>query len=154
MSNAYLEALKAKLSERDYSKLCAISNAEVHQFIAESAELCNPDDIFICSDSAEDISYVRQQAVSSGEERPLALSGHTYHFDGIYDLGRDRMTTKFLVPEGDSLSPAINQMDRSEGLKEVKGLLKDAMKGRTMIVRFLTLGSANPPFTIYCMECN
>ncbi|MDH7513076.1 MAG: phosphoenolpyruvate carboxykinase domain-containing protein [Clostridiales bacterium] len=99
------------------------------------------------------MAFVRQQAIFYGEEKPLALSGHTYHFDGLYDQGRDREVTKFLVPKGDFLSPAINQIDRDEGLREIKGLLKEAMKGRTMIVRFLTLGPANSPFTILCMEC-
>ncbi|MFH1318472.1 MAG: phosphoenolpyruvate carboxykinase, partial [Candidatus Omnitrophota bacterium] len=70
MSKMYLEAVESKLSEGDYQKLNAITNPKVQQFIAESAELCSPDKIFICSDSSEDIAYVRQQVVSSSEEKP------------------------------------------------------------------------------------
>jgi phosphoenolpyruvate carboxykinase (GTP) len=44
-------------------------------------------------------------------------------------------------------------MDRDEGLNEIKGLLKDSMKGKTMIIRFLVLGPANSVFTIPCIEC-
>jgi len=153
MSRNFIEKLRTKLSELDYQKLEAIINPEVSQFITEASELCNPKEIFICSDTSDQVSYIRHMAVAKGEERPLALEGHTYHFDGMYDQGRDREVTKFLVPKGDSLSPALNQIDRDEGLGEIKGLLKDSMKNRTMIVRFLTLGPPNSIFTILCMEC-
>ncbi|MBU1932009.1 phosphoenolpyruvate carboxykinase, partial [Patescibacteria group bacterium] len=153
MSKMYLEVLESKLSECDYQKLNAIDNSKVQQFITESCELCNPERIFICSDSADDIAYVRQQTVSSGEEKPLAISGHTYHFDGIEDQGRDREVTKYLVPKDDSLSNTLKQIEREEGLTEVEALLKGAMQGRTMIVRFLSLGPTNSAFSIPCVQC-
>jgi len=149
----YLEALRPRMSKPDYQKLSALVNPKVHQFIAEAAELCNPERIFVCSDSPEDIAYVRRQAVAVGEETPLALPGHTYHFDGPRDQGRDREVTKYLVPEWDSLSKALNQIEREDGLAEIKGLLKNTMRGRTMIVRFLSLGPTNSVFSIPCMEC-
>ncbi|MEM3727214.1 MAG: phosphoenolpyruvate carboxykinase, partial [Candidatus Bathyarchaeia archaeon] len=122
-----LEMLKDKMSETDYLKLSSIPNLKVHQFIAEAAELCNPDKIFICSDSLEDINYVRNQAIITGEETPLAISGHTYHFDNPQDQGRDREVTKYLVPKWDSLNKNLNQIDREEGLAEIKELLKNSM---------------------------
>ncbi|HEY82076.1 MAG TPA: phosphoenolpyruvate carboxykinase (GTP) [Dehalococcoidia bacterium] len=154
MSNKYLEALQARTSQDDYRKLCALDNPKVHQAIAEAAELCNPDRVFICSDTPDEIAHIRNMAIVSREESAaLATPGHTFHFDGPQDQGRDRGVTRFLVPKGDSLSKALNQIDRDEGLAEVKGLLRDAMKGRTMIVRFLTLGPASSPFTVHCLEC-
>jgi phosphoenolpyruvate carboxykinase (GTP) len=127
---------------------------KVHQFIAEAAELCNPKNIFICSDTPDEIAYIKHMAIASGEEcAALATPGHTYHFDGYYDQGRDREVTKFLVPKGCSLSPALKQIDRDEGLNEILNLLRGSMAGRTMIVRFLILGPANSIFTIPCMEC-
>ncbi len=150
----YLAALQAKTSQDDYKKLSAIDNQEVHQAIYESAELCNPDDIFICSDTADEVAYIRNMAIVKSEENAaLAIPGHTFHFDGPNDQGRDRGVTKLLVPKGDSLNEALNQIEREEGITEVQGLCKDAMKGRTMIVRFLTLGPADSEFTIYCLEC-
>ena len=152
--NTYLEALRPKLSELDYKKLCAITNFKVHEFIAKASDLCNPERIFICSDSAEDIAYVRHQAIATGEEKAiLTLPGHTVHFDGVYDQGRDRQATKYLVPKGVSLSKALNQIDRQEGLTEVKGLLRDSMECRTMIARFLSLGPSNSIFTIHGLQC-
>src|SRR3972149_3978371 len=152
--NAQIEVLQPKLSRLDYEKLCTIADIKVHQFIAEADELCNPEKIFICSDSAEDIAHVRRKAIATGEENAiLALSGHTVHFDGIYDQGRDRQVTKYLVPKGESLSKALNQIGRDEGLAEIKNLLRDAMKGRTMIVRSVSLGPPHSIFTLLGVQC-
>jgi phosphoenolpyruvate carboxykinase (GTP) len=151
--NGYLEAIRPKMSDADYRELCALTNPKVYEFIAKSSDLCNCEKIFICSDSAEDITYVRQQAITNGEEATLKLEGHTVHFDGIYDQGRDRKATKYLVPRGTSFGKALNQIDRQEGLVEVKGLLRDSMKGRTMIVRFISLGPPNSVFTILGLQC-
>ena len=151
--NPYIEALRPKLSQPDYEKLCAISIPKVHEFIAKSADLCNAEQVFICSDSAEDIAYVRQQAITTKEEAPLNITGHTIHYDGFYDQGRDRKATKYLVPKRVFLSKALNQIDRQEGLAEVKSLLRDSMNGRTMIARFLSLGPTNSVFTILGLQC-
>jgi len=152
--NPYLETLLPKLSEADFKKLSAIDNPNVHEFIAKESDLCQPKDIFICSDSAEDIAHVRKQAMVSCEEQAiLTLRGHTVHFDGENDQGRDRQATKYLVPKGITLSKALNQMDRQEGLAEVRGLLRDSMQGKTMIVRFISLGPPDSIFTILGVQC-
>jgi len=141
------------MNEVDYQKLCAITNHKVYEFIAKSSDLGNCEKIFICGDSAEDIAHVRQQAITTCEETGLKLKGHTVHFDGIHDQGRDRQATKYLVPRGISFGKALNQIDRQEGLVEVKGLLRDSMKNRTMIVRFISLGPPNSVFTILGLQC-
>ena len=152
--NPYLEVLQPKLSAEDFKKLSAIDNPNVHEFIAKESDLCHPEKIFICSDSAEDIGYVRKQAIATGEEKAiLTLPGHTVHFDGEQDQGRDRQNTKYLVPKGVTLSKALNQIDRQEGLTEVRGLLRDSMIGRTMIVRFIALGPKDSIFTILGVQC-
>ncbi|MGQ9515061.1 MAG: phosphoenolpyruvate carboxykinase (GTP) [Thermoproteota archaeon] len=152
--NSYLETVQPKLSRLDFEKLHAIDNPLVHEFIAKASDLCNPEKIFICSDSAEDRAYIRRQAIETGEEKAiLEIPGHTVHFDGIHDQGRDRYATKYLVPKGVTLSKVLNQIDRQEGLAEVKGLLRDSMVGRTMIVRFLSLGPLNSIFTILGLQC-
>jgi GTP-dependent phosphoenolpyruvate carboxykinase len=71
--STYLEAIRPKLSKNDYQKLSSINNPKVHQFVAECAELCGAGRIFICSDSAQDLAYVRQQAMTTGEEQPLSI---------------------------------------------------------------------------------
>lgn len=153
MMNGYLEALQAKMSDVDFQKLAAIPHTKVHEFIAKASDLCNCAKIFICNNSAEDIAYIRQKAIETGEEKVLAMPGHTVHFDGIHDQGRDREATKYLVPKGVTLSKALNQIDRQEGLAEVKSLLRDSMTGRTMIVLFISLGPPNSVFTVLGLQC-
>jgi len=152
--NPYLEAIQPKLGPKDLEKLSEIDNPIVHEFIAKASDLCHPDKIFIVSDAKEDIAYVRKQAIATGEEQAtFTLQGHTVHFDGEQDQGRDRQNTKYLVPKGISLSKALNQMDRQEGLTEVRGALRDLMVGKTMIVRFISLGPVDSVFTILGLQC-
>jgi len=153
MPEKYVQLLQEKLTNAQYQRLIEIPNTTLHRFVADSVKLCNPDSVYVCTDSEEDLEYVRRQTVESGEEIPLNIPGHTCHFDGITDQGRDRKVTKYLVAKGESLSKALNQVEREEGLAEVRGLLNGAMNARTMIVRFMTLGPANSVFSIPCVEC-
>ena len=151
--NTVSDLLRNALSDGDYQKLMAIDNPAMHAFVADAIEVCEPETVWVCTDSPEDIAYTRRMALELAEERRLAIDGHTLHFDGPKDQGRDRAVTKYLVPKGDTLSEALNQMDRDEGLAEVRGLMKGSMKGRTMAVRCLTLGPNNSPFSVPCVEC-
>jgi phosphoenolpyruvate carboxykinase (GTP) len=144
--------LKAKCDDASFKKLSAIDNPGIHQFVARYAELCNPDRIFVCSDSAEDLAYVRQKAIDGGEERKLATPGHTIHFDGYFDQGRDKEHTAFLLPKGVDLGPNIRGIDKDEGTKEVHQILKGIMKGTEMYVRFFCLGPTNSPFSVTSLQ--
>ena len=146
------ELLKEKLTAENYDRLIAVDNAKIHEFVADAIELTNPQKVFVCTDSEQDVKHVREMALASGEERPLETPGHTYHFDGPSDQGRDREITRYLVPKTETLSEALNQIEREEGLAEIRGLLKGSMKGRTMILRFLSLGPAGSVFSVPCVQ--
>ena len=146
------ELLKERLTAENYNKLMAVDNMKIHGSVADAIELTNPQIVFVCTESEQDIRYVREMAIKSGEEKPLQNPGHTYHFDGISDQGRDRKATKYLVPKTETLSKALNQIEREEGLAEVRGLLKDSMMDRIMILRFLSLGPAGSIFSIPCVQ--
>lgn len=153
MPKAIEELLKSKLDKDNYSKLTALKNSRLNEFIADAITLCEPDRVVVCDDSPESVNMSRQNALEAKEETPLTIEGHSVHFDGLQDQGRDRKATKYLVPEGEDFPKALNQIERKAGLDEVRGLLKGSMKGRTMIVRFLTLGPNNSVFSIPCVEC-
>jgi phosphoenolpyruvate carboxykinase (GTP) len=145
--------LKKKLTAENYNRLIALDNSKLYNFIADAIELCSPASVFVCTDEPEDLEDTRRRAVETGEERPLKMQGHTIHFDGMDDQGRDREVTRYLVPKTDTLSKALNQVEREKGLAEIRSLLKGAMQNRTMIVRFMTLGPNNSQFSIPCVEC-
>ena len=145
--------LKNLLDAENYKRLMAIDNERLYSFVADCIRLCQPRSVFVSTDSAEDVAYTRRMALETKEERPLKIEGHTFHFDGTDDQGRDREVTKYLVPTNDSLGKALNQIERQKGLAEIRGLLEGAMKGRIMSVRFMTLGPNNSDFSIPCVEC-
>ncbi|MCE5328073.1 MAG: phosphoenolpyruvate carboxykinase (GTP) [Planctomycetaceae bacterium] len=153
MAETYAALLKSRMDDGNYKKLVAIGNPKLDAFVADAIELCDPETVWISTDSPEDIEHTRRMSVTLGEEKALAISGHTIHFDGMEDQGRDREVTKYLVPQGETLSQALNQAERGQGLAEVRSLMKGAMRGRTMVVRFMTLGPNNSAFSVPCVEC-
>jgi len=146
------KSLKATLDADSYQKLKKMDNPELIRFITRYKELCNPDDVFVCTDSREDVQYIRAEAIRSGEERELATEGHTVHFDGYYDQARDKKNTKFLLPPDVDLGPGINAMDRDEGLKEIHEILRGIMRGHRMYVLFFCLGPLNSQFSIPAVQ--
>jgi len=153
MKEDLVQFLQDKIGGVDCERLLALGNTRLNEFVSDAIELCEPESVAVLDDSDESEALTRNKAVEGREEAPLATDGHTVHFDGMSDQGRDREATKYLVPEGESLSKALNQMEREAGLAEVRGLMKGSMKGRTMIVRFLSLGPTNSDFSIPVVEC-
>ncbi|MBU4376220.1 MAG: phosphoenolpyruvate carboxykinase (GTP), partial [Candidatus Omnitrophica bacterium] len=153
MSDSCLKLLESRLDASNYKKFADVKNGRLYAFVVDAIELCKPESVWVSTDSSEDAEHTRKMALKLGEEKPLKYPGHTIHFDGMQDQGRDREATKYLVPTTDTLSKALNQIEREDGLDEVRRLLDGAMKGRTMIVRFMALGPNNSEFSIPCVEC-
>ena len=119
--------LKQRLGDEGFKKLSRIDNPELHSFIAKYIEHCNPSKVFVCTDAPADLKYVREAAISNGEEAALAMEGHTIHFDNAKDQARDKEHTLILVPKGTDLGATIKTGDRDECLKEVAEIMKDIM---------------------------
>jgi len=84
MSNTQ-KLLKEKLTVENYNKLILLNNTKIHDFVADAIGLTNPSSVFVCTNSHQDIAYIRELAIKTGEEIPLDVPGHTCHFDGYYD---------------------------------------------------------------------
>ncbi len=152
MDQKTISILKTRLDEKSYQKLIRINNPKLHQFIANYIDICNPAKVFVCTNSAEDIQYIREAAIRNMEEAELAIKGHTIHFDGYYDQARDKEKTKFLLPKGVDLGPRINAIDKEEGIKEIHAILKNIMEGHEVYIKFFCLGPTNSEFTIPCVQ--
>ncbi len=144
--------LKGKMDKASLQKLNALKNQDVNAFVARAIELCTPDRVWVGTDADEDAAYCRQLAIDNKEEIPLPTAGHTVHFDGYYDQGRNPEVTKYLVPKGETLDPKLKQLERQQGLSEMEQLQRGAYKGRTMLVRFFCLGPVNSVFAIPCLQ--
>ncbi|HDS84976.1 MAG TPA: phosphoenolpyruvate carboxykinase (GTP) [Phycisphaerales bacterium] len=146
------DILQSKLDKANLQKLIALNNPRLNAFVADAVELTEPDNVVVFTDAEEDIAAIRQWAVNGGGEHPLATEGHTYHFDGPNDQGRDTFSTRYLLPKGMELGESLNSIERDEGLGEVRSFLKGTMKGRTMMICFWCLCPTGSDFSISCVQ--
>ncbi len=148
----YQNVLKSRLDDVNYRKLAEIKNPQIHSFVAEYIELCNPESVFVITDSEEDRNYIRELSIRNGEEKELAMEGHTVHFDGYNDQARDKDKTKYLLEKGVDLGERLNSIDKTEGVGEVRSFLEDSMQGKQMLVCFFCLGPQDSAFSIPAMQ--
>jgi phosphoenolpyruvate carboxykinase (GTP) len=140
------------IDELNMNKLEALGNEHVIKIVKEYVELCKPAKVTVLTDSKEDIEYVRNLAIKNGEEKKLAIEGHTIHYDGINDQARDKANTRVMIEGTNKLSKAINTIPKEEGLKEVLDCMKGVMEGKEMIVCFYCLGPLNSKFSISALQ--
>ncbi len=144
--------LENLMDKESLDKLKAVKNTHVEEVVAKYAALCKPSKIIVFDDSKEDINKIRELAKTKKEESSLAMEGHTVHYDGYFDQGRDAANTKILVEKGVQISKKLNTGEREENLKEVYGLLDGIMKGKEMLVRFYCLGPENSKFSLCALQ--
>ena len=140
------------LNEVNRKKIDALNNAKAMQVIEKYINLCKPSKVSVITDSDDDIRYVRDLSISNGEETKLSMDGHTIHFDGFNDQGRDTKNTKILITPEMKLSEGLNPMDRDEGIREVHALMDGIMEGREMLIRFFCLGPLDSRFSISALQ--
>jgi len=147
-------ALEKWINSEDLEKLRALENPKVEKVIEEFLTLCKPAKTKVIDDSPEDIAYIRQLAIDNGEEMKVAVEGHTVHYDGFYDQARDKKNTRLLVPadEKEGYGQHINTIDRDEGLKEVLEIMDGTMKGKTVLIRFFSLGPIKSKFSLLALQ--
>ena len=146
------ELIRRKTDAKDLQRLEAISHPRFHAFVEDAVKLTEPEKIRVFTDSPEDIAALHELAINGGGEQPLAMEGHTFHFDGRNDQGRDTFSTRYLLPKGMDLGESLNSIDREEGLSEVRGFLAGSMRGRTMLICFWCLCPTNSDFSISCVQ--
>ncbi len=131
MRENYTQVLQARLDKESYCRLAAIRNPKLHRFIAEYVDLCNPASVFVATDAAEDIAYVRNLALQRGEERHWPSRATPSTSTAPQDQGRDQEVTQYLVParRGPRQAPQQHR-PRRQGLEEVRGLLEGPMNGQ------------------------
>lgn len=140
------------ISAQNQAKLRALRNSHVEKIVEDYVRLCKPNKVTVITNSAEDVAHVRELAIRNGEETPLAMPGHTVHFDGYYDQGRDKDNTKVLLRKGQKISKEIVTGDRDECLTEVFGVMDGIMAGKEMFVLFFCLGPVRSKFAIPALQ--
>jgi phosphoenolpyruvate carboxykinase (GTP) len=144
--------LEQKLDAVNREKLSPITNEDALIKIAAAINMCEPDDVFINTGSAEDVAWIRKYALEKGEEAPLAKPNHTIHFDLPQDQGRMVSQTLYIVNEDEKTSALAKKLVRSEGLEYMQTHMKGIMKGMIMIVGFYSRGPVGAYATTPAIE--
>jgi phosphoenolpyruvate carboxykinase (GTP) len=136
----------------DLQKLEELNNQHVIKVVEEAIQLCKPAKVVVITDSKEDIAYVRKLTLINGEEKKLKMEGHTIHFDGYYDQGRDKAHTRYLLSKDVDWGIEVEYTEKEKGLKEIHSFFDGSMKGKEMLVRFFSLGPANSIFSLKALQ--
>ena len=153
MSRNFEQLIQSRMTEENYKKIIDLDNHYILNFLEHFIAHCDPASVYVCTDSEGDIQYVRDQAVSLGEEERLFNDKQTIHWDGPKDQGRDKNNTRFLVHKKDlNHMTALNSIEYHKGYREIMNLSKGVMKGKPAVVQFLCEGPTESIFSIPCVQ--
>ncbi|MCK4314428.1 MAG: phosphoenolpyruvate carboxykinase, partial [Anaerolineae bacterium] len=109
-----------RCDQEDVTKLSKITNEEALLKIANAISMTNPDAVFVNTGSDADVQKVREMSLKKGEEQPLAMKGHTIHFDLAQEQARIIDRTFYIVNEGEEVSVLAKRILRDEAYEYVK----------------------------------
>jgi phosphoenolpyruvate carboxykinase (GTP) len=131
------------------SSTIAASSA-LQRWVAEAAELTQPDRITWCDGSVEESERFTEQAVRSGVLIPLNQTRRPrcyLHRSNPNDVARAEHLTFICTPSKDDAGPTNNWMAPDEAYAKVGAWLKGSMRGRTMYVIPYVLGPLGSRFS-------
>lgn len=141
-----LEFLKSKMDAAQYEKLAALNNAKLNDFIAESAEMCTPDSIYLCDGSKEEYDTLMKEMVDSGLAIALKKRPNSFLFrSDPSDVARVEGRTYIACKDKENAGPTNNWIDPDELKVTMRELYKGCMKGRTMYVIPFSMGPVGSP---------
>ncbi len=143
---------ESKMSPEHLARLGVIKNPDVLLKIANAILMCEPDEIYVNTGSAEDLAFIRQMALDKGEEAPLPMAEHTIHYDLSGEQGRIVDRTFYIVDEGEALSSLAKKKLRGVALDEVRTHMSGIMRGKTMVIGFYSRGPAGAPVSNPALE--
>ncbi|MDA8135120.1 MAG: phosphoenolpyruvate carboxykinase (GTP) [Desulfobacteraceae bacterium] len=147
------KAIFEKFMAREHqNRMLKISHPDVLKRIANAIVICNPKSVFVNTGSSADKQFIRTLALEKKEEAPLAMEGHTIHFDLAKEQGRIIDRTYYIANPEDEVSSLANRMDRPTALEQVRSNMTDIMKNMTMIIGFYMRGPVGAPASNPALE--
>jgi phosphoenolpyruvate carboxykinase (GTP) len=134
------DLFEKRLDAENLSKLSRIENDWALLKIANAIAMTDPDKVFINTGSAEDCAVIREVSLENGEERPLAIDGHTLHFDLPQEQARIVDRTFYIVNEGSDVSIMAKKILRDEAYEYLKKHMTGIARGKTLFVGFYSRG--------------
>ncbi len=141
-----------KLDGENLDKLSKITHEEALLKVANAIAMCQPEKVMILTGSEEDKAFVRKYSIEKGEEAPLAMEGHTIHFDLPEDQGRMVKQTFYIVNEDEKLSSMAKREPRAESHAYIAKKMTGIMAGKIMFVGFYSRGPVGAEASIPAIE--
>jgi phosphoenolpyruvate carboxykinase (GTP) len=116
---------------------CPALHAGAQAWVAEMAQLCQPDQLYWCDGSEEEKEKLTQQALEAGILIKLnqeKLPGCYLHRSNPNDVARVEECTFICTRTPDAAGPTNHWMAPAAMYEKLYGLCRGAMKGRTMYV--------------------
>ncbi len=126
------------------------ANPAVLDWVQEVARLTQPDNIFWCDGSESENDYLLDQACRLGvliKLNEAKVPGSYLHRSNPNDVARVEQFTLICTPTKEEAGPTNNWAAPAETYAKLNGMLKGAMRGRTMFVVPYIMGPPDSPLT-------
>src|SRR5215469_8486652 len=126
-----------------------VKNRALTQWVANTAQLTQPDQIIWCDGSEEEKLRLTSEAIASQVLIPLNPAkrpGCYLHRSNPSDVARSEHLTLVCTPDKDGAGPTNNWAPPDETYAKLRGWLRGSMRGRTMYVVPYVMGPLGSPF--------
>jgi phosphoenolpyruvate carboxykinase (GTP) len=141
-----------KMDAESLARIGRIRSEEALLKVANAIAMCDPDRAWVDTGSPADLERIRQWSIEKGEEAPLAMDGHTVHYDLAKEQARIVDRTFYIVNPDEKISVLAKKTLRSDALAYVKKWMRGIARGKTLMIGFYTRGPAGAPATIPALE--
>jgi phosphoenolpyruvate carboxykinase (GTP) len=125
-----------------------VKNKKLKSWIKEAADLCKPEDIYVCNGSKKEYNLMLDKLLESGIAIPLKKRPNSFLFrSDPSDVARVENRTYISTPLKEEAGPMNNWVAPAELKKTMLGLYKGCMKGRTMYVIPFSMGPVGSPIS-------
>ncbi len=123
---------------------------QLKQWVQETAQVTQPDQVVWCDGSEAEIQRLTEQMLATGE----LLKLNSEHYPNCYfhrshpsDVARTEHLTFICSDEKEDVGPTNNWMSYADAKARVYPLFQGAMRGRTMYVVPYLMGPAGSPYS-------
>ncbi|MCK5861897.1 MAG: phosphoenolpyruvate carboxykinase (GTP) [Candidatus Hydrogenedentes bacterium] len=146
------DLFRKKIDTPNLEKLAKIKTEAALLKIANAIVMCQPDKVMVLVGTKEDNDFVRKYSIEKGEEAPLAIEGHTVHYDLPQDQARLVKQTFYIVNEDEKISSMAKRELRSESHPYIEKHMTGIMRGKIMFVGFYSRGPVGAKAAIPAIE--